>query len=198
MRRSALFSALVAFALIGFAASAHADNIAGVWWTPNHDGKIAIEIDDSGVIGGKLIAVKPEDAQGVDAKNPDTKLRFRPLIGLPILQGFTPNAADGAMTGGTIYDPETGKTYYGSMSLDQDGKLVMRAAYAFNMLWRTEVLQRVDGDAPATQQPGEPDLAYSVPPATAEPAAEPPSAPSQESAPAPQPSEESAPEIAPQ
>jgi uncharacterized protein (DUF2147 family) len=163
MHRSLTLPALAAVALIGLALPALADTIAGVWWTPDHDGKIAIEIDDNGVVGGRLIAVSPEDAQAVDDNNPDTKLRFRPLIGLPILQGFTPNAADGALTGGSIYDPETGKTYYGSLTLTQDGKLAMRASVAFNLFWRTEVLERVDGDAPATQQPGEPTLAYSVP-----------------------------------
>jgi uncharacterized protein (DUF2147 family) len=183
MTRPALLPALAVLAFLGLTFPAHADNIAGVWWTPNHDGKIAIEIDDSGIISGKLIAVAPENAQAVDASNPDTKLRFRPMIGLPILQGFTPNAADGAMTGGTIYEPSTGKTYYGSMSLDQDGKLVLRESLAFNLFWRTEVLQRVEGDSPATHQDGEPDLAYSVPPAS--PEAAPEAVP--EAAPAPQP-----------
>jgi uncharacterized protein (DUF2147 family) len=171
--RSALVSTLATLAFLGLALPAYADNIAGIWWTPKHDGKLAIEIDDTGVINGHLIAVSPEDAQTVDANNPDTKLRFQPLIGLTILQGFTPNAADGAMTGGTIYDPTTGKTYYGSMTLDQNGQLVMRASIAFNMFWRTEVLQRVEGPSPATHQDGEPDLAYSVPPAPAEPSATP-------------------------
>lgn len=147
------------------ALAADAGTIAGVWWTAKHDGKIAIEIDDTGVIGGRLIAVAPEKAQAVDANNPDTKLRFRPLIGLPVLQGFTPNADVGALTGGTIYEPSTGKTYYGSLALDQDGKLVIRESVAFSLFWRTEVLQRVDGPNPASHQDGEPDLAYSVPPA---------------------------------
>jgi uncharacterized protein (DUF2147 family) len=175
MNRSPFIAAVAALAFLSPvppAFAADTGTVAGVWWTANHDGKIAIEIDDTGVIGGRLIAVTPEDAQAVDANNPDTKLRFRPLIGLPVLRGFTPNADDGAMTGGTIYDPDTGKTYYGSLSLDQDGKLVLRESVAFSLFWRTEVLQRVDGSHPEGHQDGEPDLAYSVPPASAEPPVE--------------------------
>ena len=144
------------------ALAADSDGIAGVWWTPGHDGKIAIEIDDTGVIGGRLIAVAPEKANSVDANNPDTKLRFRPVLGLPILQGFAMNT-EGVMAGGTIYEPDSGRTYYGTLSFDQEGKLAIRESLAFNLLWRTEVMQRVDGPAPATHQDGEPDLAYLAP-----------------------------------
>jgi uncharacterized protein (DUF2147 family) len=160
MNRLLALPALAVLALLSLTVPVLADDIAGVWWTPDRDGKIAIEIDDTGVISGRLIAVSPEDARSVDANNPDTKLRFRPILGLTILQGFTLNAADGAITGGTIYDPDTGKTYFGSLRMAQDGQLVMRASYAFNMLWRTEILKRVDGPDPAAQQPDEPVLIY--------------------------------------
>ena len=142
--------------------AADSDGIAGVWWTPEHDGKIAISLDATGVASGRLIAVSPDDANSVDDKNTDSTLRMRPVLGLTILKDFALDT-DGRLTGGTIYDPDSGKTYYGSLTLGPDGKLVMRASYAFNLLWRTEVLQRVDGDAPATHQDGEPDLVYLAP-----------------------------------
>lgn len=160
--RAVFFIFFIAQAQSNAALAADSDGIAGVWWTPEHDGKVAISLDATGVASGRLIAVSPEDANSVDDKNADSALRMRPVLGLTILKGFSLDT-DGRLAGGTIYDPDSGKTYYGTLTLGPDGKLVMRASYAFNLLWRTEVLQRVDGDAPGTPQPGEPDLAYLAP-----------------------------------
>lgn len=159
---AAFFIFLIAQAQSDAAHAADSDGIAGVWWTPEHDGKIAISLDATGVASGRLIAVSPEDADTVDANNPDTKLRFRPLLGLTILQGFSLDT-DGRLTGGTIYDPDSGKTYYGTLTFDRDGRLLMKGSVFFSFFSRTEVMERVDGDAPASQQPGEPDLVYANP-----------------------------------
>lgn len=162
-RLTTAFAFALATALTALPAhAADSDGIAGVWWTPEHDGKIAISLDATGVASGRLIAVSPEDADTVDANNPNTKLRFRPLLGLTILQGFSLDT-DGRLTGGTIYDPDSGKTYYGTLTFDRDGRLLMKGSVFFSFFSRTEVMERVDGDAPASQQPGEPYLVYANP-----------------------------------
>lgn len=52
----------------------------------------------------------PADGPLLDINNGDPALRSRPIVGLPLLQGFRPDGDD-AWDGGTIYDPEGGKTY---------------------------------------------------------------------------------------
>jgi uncharacterized protein (DUF2147 family) len=43
-----------------------------------------------------------------DINNQDPALRSRPIVGLPLLQGFEPTGPD-SWGGGTIYDPEGGQ-----------------------------------------------------------------------------------------
>ena len=56
MNRLLALPALAVLALLSLTVPVLTDDIAGVWWTPDRDGKIAIEIDDTGVISGRLIA----------------------------------------------------------------------------------------------------------------------------------------------
>lgn len=159
LRRLTVALALATVLAILPARADESDGIAGVWWTPRHDGKIAISLDGTGVASGRLIAVSPDDADGTDDKNPDPSLRARPLLGLTVLQGFALDA-DGILSGGTAYDPDSGRTYYATLSFDRAGHVVMRGSVLFNLFWRTEILERVAGPLPTTQQPGEPDLVY--------------------------------------
>jgi uncharacterized protein (DUF2147 family) len=140
-------------------AAAQSAGIAGIWWTPAHDGKIEIVVDAAGTASGRLIAVAPADAGKHDDKNPDPALRTRPALGLPILQGFR-QERDGSWSGGTVYDPESGRTYSGTLSLDRDGRLRMRGYVGISLFGRTEILTRVAGPSPERAQPGEPDLVY--------------------------------------
>lgn len=150
---------LMAVALAAAPAAVTATDISGIWWTPERDGKIAIAVDTSGHVGGRLIAVAPEDADARDEHNPDPRLRGRRVLGLPILDGFAPDGP-GKWAGGTIYDPDSGDTYRGTLTLDDRGRLVLRGTVLFGLFGRTEILAHVAGPSPATRQPGEPALVY--------------------------------------
>jgi uncharacterized protein (DUF2147 family) len=152
----ALVIALPAFAID---TSTIAPTIAGVWWTPDRDGKIEIAVNGSGGATGRLIALAPSDADNVDDNNPDPNLRAQPVLGLVILRSFWPGKS-GMWSGGRIYDPDSGTTYAGTLELGADGRLSMRSAVLFGLVSRAEVLTRVAGPLPATQQPDEPDLVY--------------------------------------
>jgi len=56
-----------------------------------------------------------------DVHNPNPALRNRPLIGLQILSGFKDDGD--RWSGGQIYDPDSGKTYYSVVKLNSDGSL---------------------------------------------------------------------------
>jgi uncharacterized protein (DUF2147 family) len=83
----------------------------------------------------------PTEADGtpsVDDKNPDVKLRTRKLLGLNMLSGL--KKSGGEYTGGSIYDPNNGKTYNCSMKVEGDvlkvrGSLDKRGLVGRTMDW---------------------------------------------------------------
>lgn len=75
-----------------------------------------------------------------DLRNPDEKLRSRNLCGLVIGQGFVLSDENHA-AGGHIYDPESGNTYSGKMTLDGD-VLKLRGYVGAPIFGRTEIWKR--------------------------------------------------------
>ncbi|MBQ4802061.1 DUF2147 domain-containing protein [Aquimarina sp. MMG015] len=57
---------------------------------------------------------------GLDNKNPDQKLRQRPLLGMDILNNLS--FKDGELDGGTIYNADSGKTYTVKVWIDSDNQ----------------------------------------------------------------------------
>lgn len=116
-------------ALLGVAAAASAANagdaIAGTWLTADGTSKVQVAAAN-GVFEGHVVWLKdPQGADGqpkVDRQNPDASLRGRPVMGLAVLTGFH-YAGNNVWDGGTIYSPETGKSYPCKLSLSSDGAL---------------------------------------------------------------------------
>lgn len=62
---------------------------------------------------------EPLDETGrpkTDKRNPDAAMHSRPIVGLPLLQGFR-KTGPSSYGEGTIYDPEGGRTYRSKMNL---------------------------------------------------------------------------------
>ncbi|KAA1246880.1 DUF2147 domain-containing protein [Aquimarina sp. RZ0] len=73
------------------------------------------------VFYGKILkrAQNPiSNLNGLDNKNPAAKLRNRPLLGLVILDKLM--FIDGELSGGTIYNADSGKTYAVKLWIDDD------------------------------------------------------------------------------
>ncbi len=97
----------------------------GRWLTAG--GKSQVEIAPCGErLCGRIVWLKePLDDDGSpkrDAKNKDETLRERPILGLPLLQGFR-RLEDGSWGEGSIYNPEDGDTYRSQMRLVGDDEL---------------------------------------------------------------------------
>ncbi|MDE2234090.1 MAG: DUF2147 domain-containing protein [Gammaproteobacteria bacterium] len=144
------------FSIINLAHAANqAAAIEGVWST--QDGKARVQIvEQDNRFKGRIVWLKQplfpaNDPQGmagkpkVDRKNPDNKLRTRPIMGLPLLDGFH-YAGDAVWRGGTIYDPESGKTYSCNITLMQDGSLRIRGYVGIPLFGRTEIWKRYHPD----------------------------------------------------
>ncbi len=106
--RLALLAALIA-ALAGQTLAAGNDP-AGLWVTETGQSKIRIAPCGGGYCG--TIVAAPGKA--LDDKNPDPAQRGRSVIGVQILDARNPDK-DGFS--GSLYNPNDGKTYSGSMRL---------------------------------------------------------------------------------
>ena len=107
-----------------------ADDLLGQWYTEDNDAKVLIT-KEKGKYVGKMIWLK-EPLYGKDEAdtgkpkrdklNPNKNLRNRLVVGIRILKDFTFNASDNSWENGTIYDPESGKTYKCVMKFEKDSK----------------------------------------------------------------------------
>jgi uncharacterized protein (DUF2147 family) len=106
-------------------AFSQADRVVGVWLTEKGDSQVQIYRNTQGKYWGKIVWMG-KDIDALDEKNPDEKLKARKILGMLILGNFTYNAEEQEWRGGSIYDPESGKTYDCYMWLDADNILKVK------------------------------------------------------------------------
>ncbi len=125
MMRASFVAGAMLLSVPAFAATP----IAGRYVT--EDGSGVIEIGRCGAtLCGKLVRIlKAEpNAPKADVNNSDPALRSRPILGMPILSGFSDAGKDWR---GRIYDPRNGKTYKSIVSKNGDGTLKVQGCIAF-------------------------------------------------------------------
>jgi uncharacterized protein (DUF2147 family) len=138
---------LLAFALLALvspsAAAGSGEALEGRWLTQGQSAVVEIYGCGDGAVCGRLLwfRMKPVDRehnpQVADIHNPDPALRGRPLCGLTIMRGFRANGPD-HWEGGSLYDPESGHTYTGRISLNPDGTLNLRGYVGIPLFGRSE------------------------------------------------------------
>jgi len=138
-----ILTVLATLAATAAAATPPADAIEGVWLTAAEDGYVQI-FETGGVYHGKIVGA-PDLQPRKDAHNPDPAKRDEPLLGRRILKGFIYD--DGQWSGGTIYDPDNGKTYKAKMWLPDTRTLEMRGFVGISLFGRTETWTRAGRDA---------------------------------------------------
>ncbi len=133
---------LVLAAAVLLATAAHAQTgVAGSWRTiDDHTGKpkSIVEIrEHDGTITGTIVKLlnpptpHPTCNLCVGAK------KDLPLLGLDILWGFHQDGAQ--WTGGQVLDPETGKVYSATITIEDGGKkLKLRGYIGISLLGRTQ------------------------------------------------------------
>jgi uncharacterized protein (DUF2147 family) len=129
---------LISVSLHGFAQTNPklADQITGLYWSPQKDAKIEIYKKGEQYFGKSIWVAQPRK----DSKNPNEALKTREVLGIELLTNFS--FKDGAYTSGRIYDPESGKTYDCKMSLNGD-MLKVRGYVGISLFGRTEFFQRI-------------------------------------------------------
>jgi len=117
--------------------------ILGKWLDHTGDAQILIYKVGNKYFGKLAWLKEPNEKNGkpkTDKNSGHPERRNTPLVGLEILKDFS---FDGkTYDGGTVYDPQNGKTYRCEMTLKGDA-LKMRGYIGFSLFGRTEVWSRV-------------------------------------------------------
>jgi uncharacterized protein (DUF2147 family) len=138
--------AIATSAILGLASvmPASAADPRGNWMTENGRAKVAI-VSCGGALCGNIVALtEPNDpATGkprTDTNNPDAAKRIRPLIGVPIVIGMTPDTAE--KWKGQVYNAEDGKTYSGSITLVNATTLTLQGCALGGLICKNQTWTR--------------------------------------------------------
>jgi len=114
-------------------------NIEGDWYTENNNAIIKI-YKDGNTLSGKITWMKtPNDENGnpkTDPENPDEKLKSRKRLGMIMMYNFSYDEDD-QWDDGEIYDPESGNTYSGIITMNSKNKLDLRGYVGISWFGRT-------------------------------------------------------------
>jgi uncharacterized protein (DUF2147 family) len=132
---------VLAFALVASAAPAAAQDVTGLWLTPSRHGQVEITRCGQSICGQLVTSdgIKA-DPNLKDVKNENAALRSRPLKGVPLLHDFKGGPTE--WTDGKIYNPEDGKTYGSTVSLENADTLKVKGC-VMSVLCKTQTWRRV-------------------------------------------------------
>ena len=130
--------------------AAGTESILGTWTTEGAKSQIEI-FKCAEKICAKIVSLKepvyldakdgPVGTTKTDRQNPDPAKQGKPILGLQIMEGFTPTG-ERTWGNGTIYDPENGKTYRCKTALDGANRLKVRGFIGIALIGRTTVWTR--------------------------------------------------------
>lgn len=142
--RTALLASSLLIAPLSLSAASPA--LFGDWTTA--DGSVVRTFPCADTLCIKIVTITPSAPGTLDHNNPDPTLRSRSLCNLEI--GSTFNlTGDSEATGGRLYDPESGKTYKGNISLKGD-TMKLRGYIGVALFGRTETWHRTSNVKPCS------------------------------------------------
>lgn len=119
-------------------------DVTGEWYNAEKDAIITI-FEDNNTLSGKITwMLNPNDENGnpkKDPLNPNKDLRDRARLGMVMMTKFA-YQKDNVWDGGTLYDPKTGKTYSGMITLKDKNTLDLRGYVGIALLGRTSTWTR--------------------------------------------------------
>ncbi|MBF9254687.1 DUF2147 domain-containing protein [Pontibacter sp. 172403-2] len=134
-------------ALMLFSTFAWAQKLSPLGTWTNEEGKAKFEIYKCGdKLCGKIVSLREPLLNGkpkTDINNPSKKLQSRPLLGLEFMKGFVYDG-DNKWDEGTIYDPESGKTYSCYMKMTGKDKMEVKGYIGISLIGRSQDWTRVD------------------------------------------------------
>ncbi len=137
-------------ALLAACAAAHAQSTpVGLWKTiddQTKQEKSYVRLTESGgVVGGKIERLVDPTRQDAVCDKCDGARQGQKIVGMQIVEGLKKNPDAAVWEGGTILDPNEGKTYKVKMTPKDGGKtLEVRGYIGAPMFGRTQVWTRVE------------------------------------------------------
>lgn len=115
---------LIAAGLLLASPAFAADPIQGEWIVQGGGSKVRMGAcpGNASLLCGVVSWLPAAETNDLDAKNPNAALKGRRILGSQTVMGFK-QSSPGKWAGGKLYDPETGKTYSGKISMNPDGTL---------------------------------------------------------------------------
>ncbi|MGO4688634.1 DUF2147 domain-containing protein [Brevundimonas sp. 2YAF1] len=115
----------LAASVVALASPALASDPTGLWQTPTNGGQVRIARCGQALCGTLETSDRiRQDPNARDVRNKNPELRGRTLRNLPLLSGFTGGAAE--WRGGSVYNPDDGGTYHGTITMTGDNSLRLR------------------------------------------------------------------------
>jgi uncharacterized protein (DUF2147 family) len=139
---------LIAATLLSLAGAAWAQATpAGLWKTIDDETKqeksMVRIVDTAGVFSGKVEKIlDPSKQDGTCEKCSDAR-KDKPVLGMTIVEGVKKNADEAFFDGGTILDPNNGKTYKVRMT-PKDGGKTLEVRGFIGPFYRNQTWQRVE------------------------------------------------------
>ncbi|MCZ4408462.1 DUF2147 domain-containing protein [Cryomorphaceae bacterium 1068] len=132
-----LLSLVFAFAFSTLFAQS-ADDVLGLWLVQDKDAYVRIFKKDGKYFGRVTWLEEPYDENGKPITDPNGE----PILEMEVVSGFV--FEEDEWVDGTVYDAEIGKTYHGSMEMEDHDTLNLRGSLdSFGLLGRTETWTRL-------------------------------------------------------
>jgi len=142
-------SAVIAFGTLSFDLQKEKENpgdrLVGIWEPSNGRSRIKVDRIGNKYYGRVVWLIEPNDADGnprTDINNPNPDLRNVPLRGFRMCKDFV-YQGDDTWSEGTLYDPNNGSTYSGTIKMRDDNTLDMRGYIGVEAIGRTAVWKRL-------------------------------------------------------
>jgi uncharacterized protein (DUF2147 family) len=97
--------------------------VKGIYYNTEKTSKIKIFKATDGKYYGKIVWM--EHPEKKDIHNPDVSKQNDPVMDMLIVKGFTYDAKEKQWSGGTIYDPDNGKTYDCYMWFEENQTIIL-------------------------------------------------------------------------
>ena len=123
-------------------------DITGLWNTDKNESQIEISINKTtqhyqGKIHSISDAIGDPNIEKTDINNPDPSKHNDPIIGLTLMQGFK-KSSDKKYTGGTIYDPKSGKTYKCKITAKDADTITVRGYIGVSLVGKSTTWTRAN------------------------------------------------------
>lgn len=142
MKKISLTFLAVVFAMFSVVAQ---DNVLGKWKTIDDEtgeAKSIVSIyEKGGKLYGKIDEILNSDRRDAVCDKCSGDLKNKPILGMVILKDLKKDGS--SYSGGTILDPQKGKSYKCTISLENPDLLKVRGYIGFSLIGRSQYWHRV-------------------------------------------------------